>query len=83
MRLRQKIWIRDLQYLHKHSAEQIVVGTSYHQLRLYDTKAQRRPLFNAEIGEDPITCVMPVLDGTYVLVHNQSLTHSLTHSLTC
>jgi ribosome biogenesis protein NSA1 len=34
--------------------QKVAVGTAYHQLRLYDTKAQRRPILQLDVGEHPI-----------------------------
>jgi len=65
VKLRQPIWVRDVHFLGENST-QIVAATSYHQVRMYDTKAQRRPIFNIELGTDPFTCMAPV-DDTAVI----------------
>ena len=36
----------------------VVVGTAYHQIRVYDIKSGvRRPLFNLNFGQHPITSI--------------------------
>ncbi|ORE03110.1 hypothetical protein BCV72DRAFT_36979 [Rhizopus microsporus var. microsporus] len=64
--LQQPVWIHDLQFMNK-EATKIVVSTHYHQFRLYDTKAGRRPVINAEIGKHPIKVLSVGKDFNHVL----------------
>ncbi|KAI7872145.1 WD40-repeat-containing domain protein [Spinellus fusiger] len=54
--LQQPVWIRDIQFISQDTSK-IAVGTHYHQIRIYDVKAARRPVLNVEIGKSPITTV--------------------------
>ncbi|KAL6053341.1 WD repeat-containing protein 74, variant 2 [Balamuthia mandrillaris] len=58
--LRVPVWINDLQFLPQ-DPNKIVTGTAYHQIRLYDITAQRRPVLNASCGENPVVslCMKP------------------------
>ncbi len=60
--LRQPVWINDIQWLNQ-EATQLVVGTAYHQVRLYDTKSARRPIMNMTFKENPIRCLSISSDG--------------------
>ncbi|KAG0170236.1 WD repeat-containing protein 74 [Apophysomyces sp. BC1015] len=64
--LQQPVWIRDLQFMSE-DANKVVVGTHYHQIRLYDAKAGRRPVLDVEIGKHPITSVHVGKDYNQVL----------------
>lgn len=56
--LQVPIWVCDLGFLPSQGSQsRIVVGTGYHQVRLYDTKAQRRPVLNFDFGESPISAL--------------------------
>ncbi|BBN20048.1 ribosome biogenesis protein NSA1 [Marchantia polymorpha subsp. ruderalis] len=48
--------------------KKIVVGTGHHQVRLYDTSAQRRPVLAFDYGEAPIRTVTKDPNGTSVYV---------------
>ncbi|CAG8617194.1 14557_t:CDS:2 [Gigaspora rosea] len=48
--LRCPVWITEIQFLNDQDYTKIATGTRYHQIRLYDIKAQRRPVFEASIG---------------------------------
>eukprot|EP00960_Hanusia_phi_P032543 749910-Hanusia_phi.AAC.3 len=47
LRLRLPVWVTDLQYLSSEDENKIVICTAYGQIRLYDIRAQRRPVLNA------------------------------------
>ncbi|CEG68142.1 hypothetical protein RMATCC62417_04457 [Rhizopus microsporus] len=64
--LQQPVWIHDLQFMNK-EATKIAVSTHYHQFRLYDTKAGRRPVINVEIGKHPIKVLSVGKDFNHVL----------------
>ena len=56
--LQVPIWVTDFGFLSSQgSLPRIVVGTGYHQVRLYDTKVQRRPVLNFDFGEMPIAAL--------------------------
>lgn len=57
------IWVTDLGFLpNQGSPSKIAVSTGYHQVRLYDTKNQRRPVLSVDFGESPIS-VLAVSDN--------------------
>ncbi|KAI7902667.1 uncharacterized protein BX663DRAFT_552074 [Cokeromyces recurvatus] len=64
--LRQPIWIHDLQFVNK-EATQVALVTHYHQFRLYDTKAARRPIKNIEIGKQPFKRLSVGIDYNHVI----------------
>ncbi|KAG0747608.1 hypothetical protein G6F16_008389 [Rhizopus arrhizus] len=64
--LQQPVWIQDLQFMNK-EATKVAVSTHYHQFRLYDTKAARRPTMNIEIGKHPIKVLSVGKDFNQVL----------------
>ncbi|KAG2236567.1 hypothetical protein INT48_000867 [Thamnidium elegans] len=64
--LQQPIWIHDLQFMNA-EATKVAVGTHYHQFRLYETKASRRPTVNVEIGKHPIKVLSVGSDFDHVL----------------
>ncbi|KAK9694834.1 Ribosome biogenesis protein nsa1 (NOP7-associated protein 1) [Basidiobolus ranarum] len=45
----------------------VVVETKYHQIRLYDTKAARRPVMSVEIGEHPIVSLALAPNQTEII----------------
>ena len=48
----------DLGFLPSQGAQaRVAVGTGYHQVRLYDTKAQRRPVLSFDFGESPVSAL--------------------------
>ena len=54
--IRMPIWITDIQFL-SDNHNVIVTGTSYHQIRLYDIRAQRRPVKEIEVGKNAIRSI--------------------------
>ncbi len=51
-------YVKDIGFLQSPgSLPKIAVGTAYHKLRLYDLKAQKRPVLDISYKESPITCV--------------------------
>lgn len=62
MDLRKPVWIKDLVFMST-DGQKLAVGTAYHQLRLYDMKAQRRPILQLDVGEHPIRSL--VIDHGY------------------
>ncbi|KAJ1821947.1 Ribosome biogenesis protein nsa1 (NOP7-associated protein 1) [Coemansia sp. RSA 2599] len=53
--LRVPVWITDMQFLDSNTSNpQMVVSTRHSHIRIYDAKAQRRPVHSWEIGKAPI-----------------------------
>ncbi|KAJ2782889.1 Ribosome biogenesis protein nsa1 (NOP7-associated protein 1) [Coemansia interrupta] len=53
--LRVPVWITDMQFLDANTTNpQMAVSTGHKHIRIYDTKAQRRPVHSWEIGKNPI-----------------------------
>ena len=59
-----KPWITSLCFLDRNSSV-VLCGTANHQLRLYDTRVKRRPVFEIEWGENKIgsLCLQGGADG--------------------
>ena len=56
--LRVPDFVKDIGFLScSGSLPKIVAGTAYHKLRLYDLKAQKRPVVDITYKDSPITCV--------------------------
>ncbi|TPX43186.1 hypothetical protein SeMB42_g00245 [Synchytrium endobioticum] len=71
--LRVPIWITDLEYL---TPSQLVTSTGYHQVRLYDIKAAKKPVMSCEVGDTPLRTIT-------VLNANEVLVSDATGELTC
>ncbi|CAG8708495.1 14667_t:CDS:2 [Dentiscutata erythropus] len=56
--LRVPIWITDIQFLDEQNTTKILTGTKYHQIRLYDVKTQRRPVFEASVGHKAVVSLI-------------------------
>ncbi|KAJ2236588.1 Ribosome biogenesis protein nsa1 (NOP7-associated protein 1) [Coemansia sp. RSA 485] len=53
--LRVPVWITDMQFLDSNTTNpQMVVSTRHSHIRIYDAKAQQRPVQSWEIGKTPI-----------------------------
>lgn len=62
-------YVTALVFLSDKDHRKFVVGTGYHQIRLYDTTgAQRRPVLMFDFGESPIKSIAPDGDGNTVYV---------------
>jgi len=48
------VWITDLQFLSNSDTTKLVIGSKYHQIRVYDTKVKRRPALDLSIGDYPV-----------------------------
>ena len=48
---RMPVWVTDLAYLPGDDQRKIAVCTAYGQVRLYDIRAQRRPVVDARVTE--------------------------------
>ncbi|KAI9141854.1 WD40-repeat-containing domain protein [Paraphysoderma sedebokerense] len=74
--LRQPVHITTMGLINNDGTE-IVVGTQYHQIRLYDTKRARRPVLNVEHGEFPIRRLVVIPEKREIVFTDTSgiLTH--------
>lgn len=60
-----KPWDATVAYLVGDEGCRVAVGTGYHKVRVYDVKAQRRPVMEVSFGESRVTALTPDLDGDY------------------
>lgn len=68
--LRQPVWITDLVWMSSENYTRILTVTEHHQIRVYDTNAQKRPILSHECGEYPIRCVSLTNDQEHVVIGN-------------
>ncbi|XP_063900748.1 WD repeat-containing protein 74-like [Zophobas morio] len=54
--LRCPVWVNRLIFLND-SGYHVAVGTGYHEIRRYDTRAQRKPVQRVNFGDLPITAI--------------------------
>lgn len=67
--LRVPIWVTDIGFVPGTAHQPVIaVGTGYHQLRLYDTRAQKRPVYSKEYGKAAITALSCAEDGRYYFI---------------
>lgn len=67
--LRQPVWISSLRSLApEEGLRQIVAGTAHRQVRLYDTRAQKRPTQSVDADEHGITTMTVACGGREVVV---------------
>ncbi|KAK2582506.1 hypothetical protein KPH14_004804 [Odynerus spinipes] len=66
LNLRIPIWISDIAYLR--DSPTLATVSRYGHLRLYDPNAQRRPVLNMEIKDEPLTALTVPSVGTQVIV---------------
>jgi len=55
LNLQVRTCVQDIRFIPE--SHTIVTCTGYHQVRLYDPKAQRRPMIDFEVGVFPLTCL--------------------------
>ena len=63
-------WTTCLTWLPCGSEHRLVSGTAHHKVRLYDTKAQKRPVFELRWRDARVTRVVAQPDGNYVWAAN-------------
>ncbi|KAK1319336.1 hypothetical protein QJS10_CPB04g01769 [Acorus calamus] len=63
-------WFTAATFLCKNDHRKFAAGTNNHQVRIYDTSAQRRPVISFEFRETAIKAVAAELDGNTVYVGN-------------
>ncbi|KAI9285855.1 WD40-repeat-containing domain protein [Umbelopsis sp. AD052] len=64
--LRVPVWITDLQFVDD-EANQLAIGTHYHQIRVYDIKTARRPVLDVEVGNKPIKRISVGINDDQIL----------------
>eukprot|EP01117_Protostelium_nocturnum_P015683 TRINITY_DN609_c0_g3_i1.p1 TRINITY_DN609_c0_g3~~TRINITY_DN609_c0_g3_i1.p1 ORF type:complete len:568 (+),score=253.49 TRINITY_DN609_c0_g3_i1:37-1740(+) len=57
------IWVSDLGFVDEN---RIATSTGHHQVRLYDIKAQRRPVADFVVSKYPVMCMLVSKDGNSV-----------------
>lgn len=65
-------WFTSSTFLNKDDHRKFVAGTNFHQVRLYDISAQRRPVISVDFRETPIKAVAEDLDGHKIYIGNGS-----------
>jgi len=60
--------VKSIDFMPGSDGSQIVTGTAYKELRLYDSKAKLRPMFNEVVSDYAINSVSVAPDGTHVVV---------------
>ncbi|CAG5030316.1 unnamed protein product [Parnassius apollo] len=68
LQLRQPVWVSDLAFLPGEGGNLLAVCSRHGYVRLYDTRAQRRPVCNVNFPGMAATCIEPGLDERQVLV---------------
>ena len=70
--LRVPVWVTAIEWLPS-SSSTLIVGTAYHQVRIYDTSKARRPLCSIELGKFPIKCLefMPFSQDLVAIADNR------------
>ena len=66
------VWVTAIDWLPS-SESTIIVGTAFHQIRIYDTKIARRPIYSVELGSHPIKCLefMPFSKDLVAIANNR------------
>ncbi|GAB2221335.1 hypothetical protein Droror1_Dr00012510 [Drosera rotundifolia] len=59
-------WFTSLIFLSNDDHRKFVAGTNSHQVRLYDTSAQRRPVLSIDFRESPIKALAEDIDGNTI-----------------
>ncbi|KAJ9163870.1 hypothetical protein P3X46_023497 [Hevea brasiliensis] len=65
-------WFTSATFLTNNDHRKFVAGTNSHQVRLYDTSAQRRPVISFDFCETPIKAVTEDQDGHSIYIGNGS-----------
>ncbi|XP_046400027.1 WD repeat-containing protein 74 [Ischnura elegans] len=66
LQLRVPIWVSDMAFLP--GSQKVVTCSRYGHLRLYDPKAQRRPVLNMEIPEQALTTISACNKENHIVV---------------
>ncbi|KDP30949.1 hypothetical protein JCGZ_11325 [Jatropha curcas] len=65
-------WFTSATFLNNVDHRKFVAGTNNHEVRLYDTSAQRRPVISFDFRETPIKAVTEDQDGHTIYIGNGS-----------
>jgi len=70
--LRVPVWVTAIDWIPS-SPSTLIVGTAFHQIRIYDTSKARRPIFSFELGKFPIRCLefMPFSTDLVAIADNR------------
>lgn len=68
LNLHVPVWVTQMRFLPQ--SEKLVTTTGHHRIRVYDPKAQRRPILDMTFGENPITALSTCLQDNQVVVGN-------------
>jgi len=68
LNLRKPVWVLDAAFLPE--TNHVVTSTSYHQIRVYDPAAQRRPVAEISFGESPITTISCRSNKQQIMIGN-------------
>jgi len=71
------IWDKDIDWVNANKNVFVAV-TAHHEVRLYDARAQRRPVMNVPVGEKPFKCVRTnPLNNNIIITGNASAAMNL------
>lgn len=65
--MRVPVWVTDAHFLPGSGGSRLVTGTSYHQVRLYDTRASNRAVLSVDVGEHAVVSTAVSPDGRFVV----------------
>lgn len=68
LQLRRPIWVTDACFLPEEGGRLVAVCSRHGYVRLYDTRAQRRPVCNVEFEKMAATCISAAFDERQVFV---------------
>ncbi|XP_045168538.2 WD repeat-containing protein 74-like [Mercenaria mercenaria] len=68
LNLRVPVWVTGINFL---GENKIVTSTGHHQVRVYDTNVQRRPVLDMTFDEYPITAMSPCSDFQVIVGNTQ------------
>ncbi|XP_059044841.1 WD repeat-containing protein 74 [Achroia grisella] len=68
LQLRRPVWVSDLTFLPNEGGKLVAVCSRHGYVRLYDSRAQRRPVCNVDFNAMAAVCIAPSFDERNVLV---------------
>ncbi|CAB3231847.1 unnamed protein product [Arctia plantaginis] len=68
LQLRRPVWVSDLCFLNNEGGNVVAVCSRHGYVRLYDTRAQRRPVTSVDFEKMAATCITNSFDDRQVLV---------------
>nr|KAJ3419060.1 WD repeat-containing protein 74 [Polyrhizophydium stewartii] len=66
--MRVPVWITTIEWLSTETYTRLVTGTGHHQVRVFDTKKQRRPILDVSVGDHPVRAMAVNASKTEVLL---------------